>query len=125
MIYSSPRTSPPPNLFLPGEEAGGEDDPDDLQHGQAEADQPEEKEVLGELVREPVPAAGVGDVAGVVPGAAPGALRLAAGVGHLRPLALPPSPPVAGAATPRKAIKIPILFTYQQNTKVVDNKEDL
>ncbi len=58
--------------------------------------------MLGELVREPVSAAGVGDVAGVVPGAAPGALRLAAGVGHLRPLALPPSPPVASAATPGK-----------------------
>ncbi len=55
--------------------------------------------MLGELVREPVPAAGVGDVAGMVPGAAPGALRLAAGVGHLRPLALPPLPPVASAAT--------------------------
>ena len=65
--------------------------------------------MLGELVGEPVPAAGVGDVAGVVPGAAAGALRLAAGVRHLRPLALSPAPPVARAATSKSVRLLKIL----------------
>ncbi len=37
LVYLEP-PPPPPFIFSPGEEAGGEDDPDDLQHGKAEAD---------------------------------------------------------------------------------------
>jgi hypothetical protein len=60
----------------------------------------------------PVYTAGVWDVAGVVPGSAAGALRLAAGVRHLHPR-LPPPHPVARAAGIEFRLKNRLLGTLQ------------
>ena len=67
--------------------------------------------MLGQLLGEAVDAAGVGDVAGVVPGPASLAHCLAAGVGHLHP-GVPPSPPLAPTSSQKKMYKGQVNFFY-------------